>query len=276
MGGSATYASLAVSPYTTASLVGVVGKDFGSQPLELLRSQNIDLQGLTVEDGKTFFWDGEYNSTFTSRTTHRTDLNVFADFYPHIPESLVHTPYVLLGNIDPELQIAVLEQLKTPQFTVADTMNFWIERKKPALESMLRRVDVFILNEEEARQLTGVYALAKVAKQLLSLGPSIVIIKQGEYGAMLFHSEYTYSVPALPLETMQDPTGAGDSFAGGFLGYLAKQQDTSPSSLRQAMVFATASASLCVEGVGTQGLFDTNLARLKERCIQIESLCRLH
>lgn len=258
IGGSATYASLAGSFFTEVQLVGVVGKDFPDELVQTMRKRGIDCDGLEVADGPTFHWEGRYTDDLTSRTSLKTELGVFADFDPKIPEKFRSTPFVMLGNIAPELQLSVLDQVKSPKLVVADTMNFWIDGARPALEKLLRRVDVLVINEEEARSLTGKHHLVQVAAKLLDMGPKTAVIKQGEYGAWLFAGEHVFNAPAYLLEAV-DPTGAGDSFAGGFLGYVARAGNIEPATLRQAVIYGSAVASFCVEGIAVDRLL--NLTR---------------
>lgn len=258
IGGSATYASLAGSFFTEVQLVGVVGKDFPDELVQTMRKRGIDCDGLEVADGPTFHWEGRYTDDLTSRTSLKTELGVFADFDPKIPEKFRSTPFVMLGNIAPELQLSVLDQVKSPKLVVADTMNFWIDGARPALEKLLRRVDVLVINEEEARSLTGKHHLVQVAAKLLDMGPKTAVIKQGEYGAWLFAGEHVFNAPAYLLEAI-DPTGAGDSFAGGFLGYVARAGNVEPATLRQAVIYGSAVASFCVEGIAVDRLL--NLTR---------------
>ena len=264
LGGSATYASLAGSFYTDVQLVGVVGNDFPDEVVHQLRARGVDTSGLEVADGDTFHWEGRYADDLTSRETLRTDLNVFADFDPKIPEAFRNTPYVMLGNIAPELQMSVLDQITSPKLVVADTMNFWIDGALEALKKLLARVDVLVINEEEARQLSGRHHMIHVANDLVAMGPSTVVIKQGEYGAWLFAGEDVFSAPAFLLEA-QDPTGAGDVFAGGFLGYVASHDSVEPRTLRNAVIHGSALASFCVEGIGPARLFDLKREAINER-----------
>lgn len=253
LGGSATYASIAASYFTPVQLVGVVGRDFPDDAVQLLRSKQIDLAGLEVVDGETFHWEGRYADDFTSRETIRTDLNVFADFEPKIPASFNDAPFVMLGNIDPGLQMQVLDQIKKPKMVLVDTMNLWIDIRQDALDDLLKRVDVLVLNDEEARQYTGEHNLVCAGKALQQKGPHTVIIKKGEHGAILFQDDQElFSVPALPLDEVNDPTGAGDTFAGALLGYLAKNDDISHEAMRRAIVYGTVVASYCVQGVSTE------------------------
>ncbi|MEZ4247971.1 MAG: PfkB family carbohydrate kinase [Polyangiales bacterium] len=218
-----------------------------------MRGRGIDCDGLEVADGPTFHREGRYTDDLTSRTSLKTELGVFADFDPKIPEKFRSTPFVMLGNIAPELQIAVLDQVKSPKLVVADTMNFWIDGARPALEKLLKRVDVLVINEEEARQLTGKHHMIQVAAKLLEMGPKTAVIKQGEYGAWLFAGQHVFNAPAFLLEAV-DPTGAGDSFAGGFLGYVARAGNLEPETLKQAVIYGSAVASFCVEGIAVDRL----------------------
>ena len=264
IGGSATYASLAGSFFTEVQLVGVVGKDFPDELVQTMRQRGIDCDGLEVADGPTFHWEGRYTDDLTSRTSLKTELGVFADFDPKIPEKFRSTPFVMLGNIAPELQLSVLDQVKSPKLVVADTMNFWIDGARPALEKLLRRVDVLVINEEEARSLTGKHHLVQVAAKLLDMGPKTAVIKQGEYGAWLFAGEHVFNAPAYLLEAV-DPTGAGDSFAGGFLGYVARAGNIEPATLRQAVIYGSAVASFCVEGIAVDRLLSLTREEIVNR-----------
>jgi sugar/nucleoside kinase (ribokinase family) len=272
LGGSAVFGAIAASMFAPVRLVGVVGRDFPPDAMELLRSRGVDLTGLEVVDGKTFHWEGRYSDDLTSRTTLRTDLNVFADFRPKIPAPFRDSPYVMLGNIDPELQLDVLEQVERPRVVVADTMNFWIEGKLPELKALLARIDILTINEEEARQLSGSYNIARAARRLLEMGPKTVIIKRGEYGALLFHQGVVFHAPALPLEEVLDPTGAGDSFAGAFLAYLARDGGTGAASLRRAVIHGSAIASFCVEGIGVAKLVDLGRDEISRRVAAFQEL----
>jgi sugar/nucleoside kinase (ribokinase family) len=253
LGGAATYSSLASSLLARGGVrvVGVVGDEFPEEHLAALRSRGVDTSGVERAAGRTFRWHGRYSSDLASRTTIDTQLNVFADFSPKIPAAHRASPLVMLGNIHPRLQIDVLEQVERPRLVAADTMNFWIEREPSALAEMLKRIDLLVINDEEARQLSGMHNLVRAAADIRKRGPRIVVIKRGEFGALLFDEGGTFFVPAYPLEEVLDPTGAGDSFAGGLMGYVASRGgDLSPSTLRQAMFFAAALGSFCVEGIG--------------------------
>ncbi|MGB8330825.1 MAG: PfkB family carbohydrate kinase [Polyangiales bacterium] len=269
LGGSATYASLAACQLAPVRLVGVVGKDFPRQAVEMLRGRGIDTTGLEVANGKTFHWEGRYSDDLTSRTTIQTDLNVFADFNPKIPASFRDSEFVMLGNIAPRLQLHVLDQVDNPRLVVADTMNLWIDTAVGELKELLRRVDILVINEEEARQLTGFHHPLAVAEALRALGPETVIVKRGEYGALLFLDEDIFCAPAYPLKAVSDPTGAGDSFAGGFLGYLAANGHT---DLRQAVICGSATASFCVQDVGVGALERLSRQDLEARIREFREL----
>jgi sugar/nucleoside kinase (ribokinase family) len=251
VGGSATYSAYAASLFAPVRIVAVVGEDFPSGDLEALSRRNVDLSGLERASGKTFRWAGRYDSTLMSRVTLETHLNVFADFRPKLPKSYVDSPYVLLGNIHPALQIEVLEQIEDPKLVIADTMNFWIEGEPDTLAEMLKLIHLLVINEEEARQLSGQHNVCKAAKDILRRGPKALIVKRGEYGALYFDGESTFFAPAYPLEEVVDPTGAGDTFAGGLAGYLARTGDLSGPGMRRAIMAGSAAASFCVEAVGT-------------------------
>lgn len=249
LGGSATYISIAASYFVTpVRLVGVVGGDFKKEYIKFLEDREIDLEGLQIiQDGKTFRWGGRYHYDLNVRDTLFTDLNVFQHFNPVIPASFKKTTYVCLGNIDPFLQRHVLEQIEKPRLVVGDTMNFWITGKNSELKKTLKLLDVIILNEAEARELTNEPNLIRAGKAIMELGPRIVVIKKGEHGALLITSNTIFSAPAYPLENIYDPTGAGDSFAGGFIGWIAKTDDTSDDNLKRAVVHGSTLASFCVE-----------------------------
>jgi len=247
IGGSATYFSAAASFYTPVDIVAVVGRDFPRESLQFLSERHVDLSGLEVADGQTFRWAGEYEPNMNDRQTLDTQLNVFADFHPNLTDRHREQPFVFLANIDPELQGSVLHQTIHPKLIVCDTMDFWISGKREALLETLTKVDVLIINDSEARELVDDYNLARAANQILDLGPRAVVIKRGEHGATLITNGTYFSVPAFPVLTVIDPTGAGDSFAGGFVGYLAKSQDTSDTGLKNAMVHGSVMASFNVE-----------------------------
>lgn len=255
LGGSATYFSTAASYFASVSLVAVVGEDFPAEHLAFLQDRSIDLKGLQQARGRTFRWRGEYGFDLSQARTIETQLNVFGDFLPQIPEEYQEEKIVFLANIDPDLQRQVLRQVKDPQFVAADTMNYWIEGKLDSLKEMLREVDVLIINDAEARELAKEPNLVKAARQILSWGPSSLIVKRGEYGALMFRTESCFAAPAFPLEAVCDPTGAGDSFAGGFVGYLANTLNFSEANIRKAVIMGSVMASFNVE--------DFSLYRLK-------------
>jgi len=276
LGGSAVYAALAASHFAPVQLVGVVGRDFPDDAIGLLRSHKVDLAGLEVVDGETFHWEGRYADDLSSRETIRTDLNVFADFSPKIPAACRDARYVMLGNIDPVLQMQVLDQIERPALVIADTMNLWIDIKRPELVALLKRVDVLVVNDEEARQLSKVNNLVKAAGIMQEMGPRTVIIKKGEHGAMLFDGEDLFCLPALPLLDVVDPTGAGDTFAGALLGYLAGKNDHSALSLRKAVVCGSVVASFCVAGVGPSRLAAVSTHDVRQRFGQFHRLVNFH
>jgi sugar/nucleoside kinase (ribokinase family) len=248
LGGAADYSSVAASFFSPVQIVGVVGDDFPQEHLDFLASRNIDISGVqTIAGGKTFRWAGYYDFDLNIAHTLDTQLNVFADFQPQLPASHQNAEYVFLANIDPELQLDVLKQVKSPKLTVCDTMNFWIEGKRDALIEVLKHVDIAFMNDAEARQLTGKLSVVKAAKALQELGPKTVIIKKGEHGALLFSGDDHFAAPSYPLEDIADPTGAGDTFAGGFIGYVAQQNNTNTQTLRQAVVYGSVLASFNVE-----------------------------
>lgn len=267
LGGSAVYVSLAASYFSApVYLVGVVGDDFDGEHVRMLENHNIDLEGLQIVEGdRTFRWAGKYHYDLNVRDTLLTELNVFEKFDPVIPENYRKARFVLLGNIDPVLQAKVLDQMENPKFVVCDTMNFWIEGKKKELLEVLKRVNVLIINDSEARLLSQEANLIKAAKIIRAMGPQYLIIKKGEHGALLFTDNTVFSAPAYPLENIYDPTGAGDTFAGGFIGYIHKTQDISVENMKRAVVFGSAMASFCVEKFSTKGLEDLSYLRIHDR-----------
>ena len=276
LGGSATYISLAASYFSgPIELVGVVGNDFPDEYVKLLEDHNVDLEGLQKEEGKTFRWGGKYHYDLNVRDTLFTDLNVFEKFDPVIPEKFKKSKYVCLGNIDPTLQLKVLEQMIDPQLVVCDTMNYWIEGMKEELLLLLKRVDVLIINDSEARLLAQEPNLIKASKMIRELGPRTLIIKKGEHGAMLFTDETIFSAPAYPMEMIYDPTGAGDSFAGGFTGYLFKTRDLSPNNLKCAVIYGSSMASFCVEKFSTKGLEDLSSLKIQDRYREFLNISRI-
>jgi sugar/nucleoside kinase (ribokinase family) len=272
LGGAATYSSLAASLFTPTRLVGVVGTDFDEANVTMLREHAIDTSGLERANGRTFRWKGRYAPDLMSRTTLDTQLNVFADFRPKIPVAFKSSPYVLCGNIHPRLQLEVVEQVDRPKLVAADTMNFWISGEPKALAELLKKIDLLIINDEEARELSGQHNIARAAVDILKRGPKQLIIKRGDCGALLFDSAGAFFVPAYPLENVVDPTGAGDSFAGGLLGYLARHDDISPLAMRRGLFFASALGSFCVEGIGTTKVAALKPADVARRIDQFRAL----
>jgi sugar/nucleoside kinase (ribokinase family) len=257
VGGAASYIALASSYFTKEiNLVSVVGDDFPQDFMNTLKGQGVNLDGLQIKKGeKSFFWSGRYHNDMNSRDTLDTQLNVLADFDPIVPESYKNCDFLMLGNLMPQVQQKVLSQLtKRPKLIVLDTMNFWMDIAMPELMETLKGIDVLTINDSEARQLSGEYSLVKAAQKILAMGPKVLVIKKGEHGALLFNKEEVFFAPALPLEDVFDPTGAGDSFAGGFIGYLAKTKDISFENMKRAIIFGSAMASFTVEKFGTERL----------------------
>ncbi len=275
LGGSATYISLAASYFSgPINLVGVVGNDFPKNYIRLLEDHNIDTDGLQIMEGKTFRWSGKYHYDLNVRDTLLTELNVFEKFDPVIPEKFRNARFVCLGNIDPSLQLKVLNQMVNPHFVVCDTMNYWIEGKKEELLEVLKRANVLIINDSEARLLAHEPNLIKAARKIREMGPEILIIKKGEHGALLFMEDIVFSAPAYPLEMIYDPTGAGDTFAGGFIGYLHKTNDLGVESVKSAVVFGSTLASFCVEKFSVDGLRDLNYLRIHDRYREFYNMTR--
>jgi sugar/nucleoside kinase (ribokinase family) len=277
LGGAATYISIAASYFVdNPKIVAVVGSDFGEKNIRILKDKNIDLEGLQVIDGgKTFRWAGRYHYDMNSRDTLDTQLNVFASFNPKIPHSYQQLKYVCLGNIDPVIQKNILTQVSRPKLVICDTMNFWIEGKPDELKETLKLVDVLIVNDGEARLLAKEPNLVKAARLIRAMGPKILVIKKGEHGALLFTDNTVFSAPAFPLESIIDPTGAGDTFAGGFTGYLAKVGEVSDTALRKAVLYGTTMASFCVEKFGTERLLNLSLLEIEDRYRSILELSRI-
>jgi len=255
VGGAATYICIAASFFSKKiNLVSVVGDDFPSKTIHLLNNKSVDTEGLQIKEGrKTFFWSGKYHNNMNSRDTLETQLNVLEDFEPKVPEKHITSEYLMLGNLMPSVQKQVLAQMKKrPKLIVLDTMNFWMDHYMEDLFEAIKEVDVLTINDEEARQLSQEYSLIKAAKKILKMGPTYLIIKKGEHGALLFNQEEVFFAPALPLEEVCDPTGAGDSFAGGFIGYLEKTQDISFENMKKAVIYGSVLASFCVEKFGVE------------------------
>ncbi len=273
IGGAGTYSSFAASLVAPVRLVGVIGEDFPRETLDLLQARGVDLEGVeTVPGGKSFHWAGRYEYDMGSAQTLDTQLNVFGDFDPKIPAGYRDTPYVFLANIQPSLQLSVLDQISDPRLVFCDTMNFWIESAKDDLLRVLERVDVALLNDAEARQLTGTPNLAVAAQKVLDIGPRFVVIKKGEYGATLVSREGQFSLPCYPLATVKDPTGAGDSFAGGMIGYMAWRESDSEDDLRQALACGTCCASACVQDFSLKGLEKLTVDELYCRYDDLQSM----
>ena len=272
LGGSATYFSTAASYFSDVKLVAVVGEDFPDEHIDFLKNKGVDVNGLKRVQGKTFRWQGSYDYDLNEAHTLATHLNVFEKFKPEIPLAYQDTPYVFLANIDPAIQLDVLLQVEKPKFVACDTMNFWIEGKPQDLKRLLSKVDLFVLNEGEAREFAGEPNLVRAAKQILSYGPKTLIIKRGEYGALMFNGNSVFSAPAYPLESIFDPTGAGDSFAGGLMGYLANTDDTSEANIRQAIIFGSVMASFNVEDFSLNRMKTLTLKEIHERYREFKQL----
>lgn len=265
LGGSATYFSTAASYFAKVHMVAVVGNDFPPEHIEFLASRNIDLTGLTTADGPTFRWRGEYHYDLNEAHTLETHLNVFETFSPTLPDSYREAPYVFLANIDPELQMQVLDQVKAPTLVACDTMNFWIEGKKKELLKTLSRVDLLVINEGETRELAQEANILKACRLILTWGPKMIIVKRGEYGALMVTADSIFSIPGYPLESIADPTGAGDSFAGGLMGYLASQDDCGEAVVRQGIIIGSAMASFNVENFSLEALSNLSQKQILER-----------
>jgi sugar/nucleoside kinase (ribokinase family) len=276
LGGSAAYGAVAASYFSPVNFVGIVGEDFPKEHIDLLSSRRIDLEGLQIVPGETFRWSGEYLLDMNTRETRSVALNVFEHFSPNLPKTYKSTPFVLLANIAPDLQHHVLDQVENPRFVIADTMDLWINIAKDSLIRLLGRVDMLILNDGEARQLTGESNLIKAAQAIIALGPKYVAIKKGEHGCLLFGTggEF-FSCPAFPLEEIHDPTGAGDTFAGGLIGMLARESDSGPVdfwALRRGVVFGTVLASFNVEAFSLERLKTVDAAQIEDRCRRLQAL----
>ena len=272
VGGSATYAAVSASLYASARVVAVVGDDFPAEALTMLQDRGVDTGGIERASGKTFRWAGRYAPNLASRETLDTQLNVFADFRPKLPEHYRDSKIVLLGNIHPALQLEVLAQAKAPKLVVADTMNFWISGERKTLLEVLSKVDALVVNDEELRQLAGDHNLKRSAKAVLAMGPKLLVCKRGDAGAMLFDGAGTFFAPAFPLETEMDPTGAGDTFAGAILGFLARAEKIDHATWRQALLVGATVASFCVEGVGNSALVALTHQKLAARLRELHDL----
>ncbi|NRD22294.1 bifunctional hydroxymethylpyrimidine kinase/phosphomethylpyrimidine kinase [Winogradskyella litoriviva] len=275
LGGAATYIGLSASYFNIDSAaVSVVGGDFPQKYLDLLKDRNINIDGIEIiKDGKTFFWSGKYHNDMNSRDTLATELNVLEHFNPIVPENSKDAEVVMLGNLHPLVQQGVLDQMtKKPKLAILDTMNFWMDIALDDLLSVIKNVDVITINDEEARQLTGEYSLVVAARKIHKMGPKYVVIKKGEHGALLFHNDNVFYAPALPLEEVFDPTGAGDTFAGGFAGYLAKTGDFSFENMKNAVIYGSTLASFCVEKFGTERMQNLTDKEIYKRLDQFKSL----
>jgi sugar/nucleoside kinase (ribokinase family) len=268
IGGAATYISWAASYFTNdIYLVSVIGDDFPTEELDILKSRGVNMDGLEIKKGeKSFFWAGKYHIDMNTRDTLDTQLNVLATFQPKVPEEARTADFVMLGNLTPDVQMSVIDQLdKKPKLIVLDTMNFWMDIALDSLKKVLKKIDVLTINDEEARQLSGEYSLVKAWDKIREMGPRYLIIKKGEHGALLFHEDQIFIAPALPLAEVFDPTGAGDTFAGGFIGYMARTGDTSFENMKRAVIYGSAMASFCVEKFSLERLRSLNEAEIEER-----------
>ena len=278
VGGSCTYVSMAAAYFTkNINLCAVVGDDFPQSELDNLSASGVNLDGLQIKKGeKSFFWHGRYHNDMNGRDTLETQLNVLADFNPVLPESYKTSDFVMLGNLTPSVQMSVLQQMtKKPKFIALDTMNFWMDIALKPLLKVLKKIHVLIINDEEARQLSGERSLRKAATKILTMGPKYLIIKKGEHGAMLFYKNEVFYVPALPLEVVFDPTGAGDTFAGGFMGYIASTGKPTFENMKRGIIYGSALASFCVEKFSTEGLKNLTIEQIKERAAQFTKMVKV-
>lgn len=273
LGGAASYFALAASHFSPVRLVGIVGEDFSKQDEAIFRGRRIDLAGLERVPGKSFFWAGRYNQNMNERTTLVTELNAFADFNPTLPKPYRDSPFIFLGNIDPTLQRSVLKQVSCkPKAIGLDTMNYWIERTSAELRETLKHIQILMINDDETRQLTGEHNLFRAARHIFKMGPRTLVIKRGEHGALMVHNDFVFSVPAYPLEEVHDPTGAGDSFAGGFMGYLAAAGRVTNRTLRNAMVYGSVLGSFAVERFGVERLTKLKRPEIHHRARRFSKL----
>lgn len=274
LGGAATYIGLAASQFKVdSSIVSIVGEDFPKEYIDLLTNRNINLEGLEiVKGGKTFFWSGKYHNDMNTRDTLVTELNTLANFNPQVPASYQDAEIVMLGNLQPTVQLSVIEQMSNPKLVILDTMNFWMDIALDELKTTLKKVDVITINDEEARQLSGEYSLVTAARKIHEMGPQYVVIKKGEHGALLFHNDEVFFAPALPLEEVFDPTGAGDTFAGGFAGFLARSGDITFENMKQALIYGSCLASFTVEKFGTERLENVTIEEIRKRLQQFKQL----
>ena len=275
IGGAATYISLAASYFTSdINLVSVIGSDFPEESIDHLKSRGVNVDGLQIKEGeKSFFWSGKYHNDMNTRDTLATELNVLEHFDPVLPDSYKDADFVMLGNLTPAVQLRVIEQLtSTPKLIVLDTMNFWMDIAMDDLKNVIGKIDLLTINDEEARQLSGEYSLVKAARKIIEMGPKYLVIKKGEHGALLFHGEKLFYCPALPLKEVFDPTGAGDTFAGGFIGFLAASGDISFDNMKRAVIYGSAMASFCVGKFGTEALIGLNREDVNSRVKEFADL----
>jgi sugar/nucleoside kinase (ribokinase family) len=273
LGGAASYFALAASQFAPVRVVAIVGEDFAAKDESAFRGRKIDLKGVEHVPGKTFFWAGRYSQNMNERTTLATELNVFADFHPTLPPSYCDSSFIFLGNIDPMLQRSVLKQVNgKPKVVGLDTMNYWIERTPAELRETLKHTQILMINDDETRQLTGQHNLMRAAKHIFKMGPRTLVIKRGEHGALMVHDNFLFSVPAYPLEEVHDPTGAGDSFAGGFMGYLADAGRVNEQTLRRAMVYGSVLGSFAVERFGVERLTKVTHREIQARARRFSQL----
>ncbi len=276
LGGAATFIGLSAAHFNTeVGLVSVVGGDFPQEHLDMLKNRGMNIEGIeVVKDGKTFFWSGKYHNDMNTRDTLATELNVLADFNPQVPASFKDADVVMLGNLHPAVQLGVIEQTPDAKLVILDTMNFWMDSALDLLHQVIAKVDVITINDEEARQLSGEYSLVNAARKIHGMGPKYVVIKKGEHGALLFHNEEIFFAPALPLESVFDPTGAGDTFAGGFAGFLAASEDYSFDNMKRAIIYGSNFASFCVEKFGTERMQSITKEEINTRLEQFKALTK--
>ena len=275
LGGSASYFSLAASQFTQVNVVAVVGSDFPDEHIDLLEERNVNLSGVKKEDGYTFRWEGEYGYDLSEAKTLATHLNVFETFSPNVPENFQELEYVFLANIDPEIQLSVLEQVNKPRLVACDTMNFWIENKIDKLKELLNHVDILMINDSETRELAGEPIIVKAARKIMDMGPKILIVKRGEYGALMFSDEGIFFAPSYPLEEVFDPTGAGDTFAGGFMGYVASRKIAEINDYKKAVIYGSVLASFTVEDFSVNRLASIKKEEIETRYLAFMKLSNI-
>jgi len=275
LGGSAVHFSMAARLFTKVSLVACIGNDFPAKYIRFLKGKGVDISSICEMNGPTFHWTGEYKSDFNRAITIDTKLGVLAEFAPQVSPKVAKSDFIFLANVDPQIQSYFLSKIKRPKIVALDSMNYWIDNKKKALLKVLKKADIYCVNEQEARDLTGECNLIRAAKFLLKLGPKIILIKKGEYGAMLYSNDYIFSMPAYPVENVIDPTGAGDSFAGGFMGYLSKSKSLNRGNLVNAILYGTVIASFNVEGFGVESTSSLSLERVRKRIVEFKRIISL-